>query len=181
VVYVTQVCRQLSKNLYDIYHCWVDSDGQRSCPKHLEFHFQNKFYKLVNLVGFVVRKCHSVLSYWNTRSICRWTRTNHNYVNSEHFCLFLWFYSNLRHWNINTVPGGTNKSWPFIYLFSAFCTYFLTVSKCLYNVWLLSLLKFNYDSSHWKMQSPLLVNINCHFIFGIQMDLFMEWYSTLVL
>jgi hypothetical protein len=24
--------------------------------KHLEFHFQNKFEKLVNLVGFIIRK-----------------------------------------------------------------------------------------------------------------------------
>jgi len=58
MVYVIQVCRQLSSrtsiehpgparklstNLYDIYHCWVYSewtpdDGQRNCPKHVEFH-----------------------------------------------------------------------------------------------------------------------------------------------
>jgi hypothetical protein len=31
-------------------------DGQRNCPKHAEFHFQNKFEKLVHLVGFVIRK-----------------------------------------------------------------------------------------------------------------------------
>jgi hypothetical protein len=35
--------RKLSANLYDIYHCWVYSewipdDGQRNCPKHVEFH-----------------------------------------------------------------------------------------------------------------------------------------------
>jgi len=61
MVYVMQVCRQLSSrtkmelqfhpgpawklstNLYDMYHCWVYSewtpdDGQRNCPKHVEFH-----------------------------------------------------------------------------------------------------------------------------------------------
>jgi hypothetical protein len=27
-------------------------DGQRNCPKHVEFHFQNKFEKLVRLVGY---------------------------------------------------------------------------------------------------------------------------------
>jgi len=32
-------------------------DGQRNCPKHVEFHFQNKFEKLVHLVGFIIRKC----------------------------------------------------------------------------------------------------------------------------
>jgi hypothetical protein len=35
--------RKLSTNLYDIYHCSVYSekipdDGQRNCPKHVEFH-----------------------------------------------------------------------------------------------------------------------------------------------
>jgi len=35
--------RKLSANLYDIYHCWVygeqtPDDGQRNCPKHVEFH-----------------------------------------------------------------------------------------------------------------------------------------------
>jgi hypothetical protein len=31
-------------------------DGQRNCPKHVEFHFQNKFEKLVYLIGFIIRK-----------------------------------------------------------------------------------------------------------------------------
>jgi hypothetical protein len=30
-------------------------DGQRNCPKHVEFHFKNKFEKLVHLVGFIRR------------------------------------------------------------------------------------------------------------------------------
>jgi len=29
-------------------------DGQRNCPKHVEFYFKNKFEKLVNLVGFIM-------------------------------------------------------------------------------------------------------------------------------
>ena len=45
--------------LNDIYHCCVYSkktpdDGQRNCPKHVEFHFKNKFEKLVHLVGFII-------------------------------------------------------------------------------------------------------------------------------
>jgi hypothetical protein len=45
---------KLSANLYDIYHCCVYSektpdDGQRNCPKHVEFHSNNKFEKLVHL------------------------------------------------------------------------------------------------------------------------------------
>jgi len=53
---------KLSANLYDIYHCCVYSekktsdDGQRNCPKHVEFHSKNKFEKLVRLVGFIIRK-----------------------------------------------------------------------------------------------------------------------------
>jgi hypothetical protein len=36
---------------------WITpDDGQRNCPKHVEFHFQNKFEKLVHLVGFIIRK-----------------------------------------------------------------------------------------------------------------------------
>ena len=30
-------------------------DGQRNCPKHVQFHSINKFVKLVHLVGFIVR------------------------------------------------------------------------------------------------------------------------------
>jgi len=28
---------------------------QRNCPKHVEFHSKNKFEKLVNIVGFIIR------------------------------------------------------------------------------------------------------------------------------
>jgi hypothetical protein len=35
---------------------WITpDDGQRNCPKYVEFHFQNKFEKLVHLVGFIIR------------------------------------------------------------------------------------------------------------------------------
>jgi len=30
-------------------------DGQRNCPKHVDFYSQNKFEKLVQLVGFIIR------------------------------------------------------------------------------------------------------------------------------
>jgi len=62
--------RKLSANLYDIYHCYVYSknkkktpdDGQRNCPKHVEFHSKNKFEKLVHLVGFIIRIYHDARS-----------------------------------------------------------------------------------------------------------------------
>jgi len=44
-----------------IYHCCVHSektpdDGQRNCPKHVEFYSKNKFEELVHLDGFIIRK-----------------------------------------------------------------------------------------------------------------------------
>ena len=46
--------------LYDIYHCCAynektPDDGQRNCPKHVEFYSKNKFEKLVHIVGFIIR------------------------------------------------------------------------------------------------------------------------------
>jgi len=51
---------KLSANLNDIYHCCVYSektpdDGQRNCPKQVEFHSKNKSEKLVHLVGLIIR------------------------------------------------------------------------------------------------------------------------------
>ena len=37
-------------------------DGQRNCPKHVEFYSKNKFEKLVHLVGFIIRIYHDALS-----------------------------------------------------------------------------------------------------------------------
>ena len=38
-------------------------DGQRNCPKHVEFYSEHKFEKLVCLVGFVVRMYSELVSY----------------------------------------------------------------------------------------------------------------------
>jgi len=53
--------RKLSANLYGIYHCCAYSEktpdnGRRNCPKHVEFHSENKFEKLVQLIGFIIRE-----------------------------------------------------------------------------------------------------------------------------
>jgi len=37
-------------------------DGQRNCPKHVEFYSKNKFEKLVHLVGFIIRIYHDARS-----------------------------------------------------------------------------------------------------------------------
>jgi len=41
---------------YTIAVCAVKTldDGQRNCPKHVEFYSKNKFEKLVHLVGFII-------------------------------------------------------------------------------------------------------------------------------
>ena len=33
----------------------IPDDGQRNCPKHVEFYSKNKYEKLVHLVGFIIR------------------------------------------------------------------------------------------------------------------------------
>ena len=37
-------------------------DGQKTCPKHVEFYSKNKFEKLVHLIGFIIRMYHDVRS-----------------------------------------------------------------------------------------------------------------------
>jgi hypothetical protein len=66
MVYFIQVCRQLS-----VWHIpllsvqWVTpDDGQRDCPKHVEFRFQYEFEKLVHLVGFIIRKLCNISEVW---------------------------------------------------------------------------------------------------------------------
>ena len=42
---------------YTVAVCTVKTpdDGQRNCPKHVQFHSKNEFEKLVHLVGFIIR------------------------------------------------------------------------------------------------------------------------------
>ena len=40
-------------------------DGQRNCPKHVEFHFKNKnFEKLLHLIGFIIRNISNCMGLW---------------------------------------------------------------------------------------------------------------------
>jgi len=48
-------------------------DGQRNCPKHVEFYSKNKFEKLLHLVGFIARICHDARS--PERHICHDARS----------------------------------------------------------------------------------------------------------
>jgi len=54
------------RNLYDIYlllciQYQTPDDGQKTCPKHVEFYSKNKFEKLVHL-GFIIRIYHDARS-----------------------------------------------------------------------------------------------------------------------
>jgi hypothetical protein len=49
---------------------WITpDDGQRDCVKHAEFHFQNKFDKLVHLVGFIIRRFVTMHCHMNEKLI----------------------------------------------------------------------------------------------------------------
>jgi hypothetical protein len=39
-------------------------DGQRNSPKRVEFHFKNKFEKLLHLVGFIMRNPLWIYNLW---------------------------------------------------------------------------------------------------------------------
>jgi hypothetical protein len=54
---------------YTIAVCTVKTldDGQRNCPKHVEFHSKNKFEKLVHLVGFFYKKFNTMHGHMNVK------------------------------------------------------------------------------------------------------------------
>jgi len=58
----------MSYRFADVYHCCETVDGQRNCPKHVEFYSKNKFDKLVHLVGFIISIYHDARS--SERQIC---------------------------------------------------------------------------------------------------------------
>jgi len=82
--------RKLSANLYGIHIavCTVKTadDGQRNCPKHVEFYSINKFEKLVHLVSFIIRKPNKVvyLLYlyrpWIMSCVVRYVHHSHSYL-----------------------------------------------------------------------------------------------------
>jgi len=80
LVYVIQVCWQLASRIrtepVPSWSCsqavwripllrvqWkTPDDGQRNCPKHVEFYSRNKFEKLMHIVGFIIRIYHDARS-----------------------------------------------------------------------------------------------------------------------
>ena len=81
MVYVIQVCWHLASCqqtciTYTNALCSkkTPADGQRSCPKHVEFYFKNKSEKLVYLVGFIIKIYHDARSPERQIILYIWTR-----------------------------------------------------------------------------------------------------------
>jgi hypothetical protein len=64
---------------------WITPDGgQRNFLKYVEFHFQNKFEKLVRLVGFIIRK--------NTTSLLKAEFIRNMYWRMASFSYKFWYF-----------------------------------------------------------------------------------------
>jgi len=63
-IYVSRRTQKLKRLVTLVYINFKSTpdDGQRNCPKHVEFYFKNKFEKLVHLVGFIIRIHHDAWS-----------------------------------------------------------------------------------------------------------------------
>jgi len=72
-------------------------DGQRNCPKHVDFHSKNKFEKLVHLVGFIIRNL--------TRCAVTWTSNSSLYGLQwrVHVIMFLVFYENASYLRVSSL------------------------------------------------------------------------------
>jgi hypothetical protein len=62
-------------NLYNIYpllciQCLTPDDGQKTCPKHVDFYSKNKFQKFAYLVGFIIRNSNLMdIDVWTTMKL----------------------------------------------------------------------------------------------------------------
>ena len=63
--------------------CQTPDDGQRNCPKNVQFYSRNEFEKLVHLVGFIIRICHDARSYECQKSI-KICYGNSDYIHYKH-------------------------------------------------------------------------------------------------
>jgi hypothetical protein len=66
-------------------------DGQRNCPKHLEFYSKNKFEKWMHLFGFIIRIYHNARSpecQIHLMSQRQWQNYNNTCTCNNHFINF---------------------------------------------------------------------------------------------
>jgi len=102
--------RKLSRNLY-VLLCvqWkTPVDGQRNCPKHVEFYSKNKFEKLLHLVGFIVRIQPNVFMFQVSKFPWIWTlrATDSRDVGSNYFVIQRLIPQERNPWTKNTVVSG---------------------------------------------------------------------------
>jgi len=88
-------------------------DGQRNCPKHVEFYSKNKFEKLVHVVGFIIR------IYYEARSPERQIQWSlYRYVFTKEWMVFgtvswQWIdYNRMTPYRVTELGGGTAGSNP---------------------------------------------------------------------
>ena len=63
------------------------NDGQRNCPKRVEFYCKNKFEKLVHLVGFIIQK----------RNCCHFGMRSHKYRDEASILFYRWNFNDFFH------------------------------------------------------------------------------------
>ena len=85
---------------------WITpDDGQRNCPKNIEFHFQNKFEKLVQLVGFIIRKFVTKHGHMNAN----WRTVS--LLAEERFSFTRWtLFRGVGFWGCKLVPCGSHRT-----------------------------------------------------------------------
>jgi len=81
IVYVIQVCWQLSCRIRmelqfhpEPVQWKTPDDGQRKCPKHVQFHSKNKSEKSVHLVGFTIIKFIMMHGHMNVKKFATFSK-----------------------------------------------------------------------------------------------------------
>ena len=93
-------------------------DGQRNCPKHVQFHSKNKFEKWVHLVGFIMR---NLCMDTNLQSLCYFLLTtflhfllyNMIFIVFQLYGLFEWSKEHCRILSPRLLYSQLTKSIPF--------------------------------------------------------------------
>ena len=80
-------------------------DGQRNCPKHVEFCSKNKFEDLLHLVGFIIRTLSEVCQ-WNWSLVQSVTKTASIAISPILVCCFITSFRHYCHFPYSSDPTG---------------------------------------------------------------------------
>ena len=93
---------------------WRTDNGQRNCPKHVEFHSKNKSEKLVHPVGLIIRNKGNACFEWETDLYhirCNWHKfSNMSAVNKVRVLEFLMPYTFMFYNRIYTAFFRTDSA-----------------------------------------------------------------------